>query len=113
MEVLEQMASDKPEESKLVNHEALHNNPEIEAMVRDKEAFLGAVAGCHEANTSKIDDLEAELVGNEMERAKALSEKYTNWAYKRNRDRVMEIWSMHERHRSQLLEHINLEDTAA
>lgn len=66
--MLDHMASDKPEESKLVNLVAMPDD--IRTMIQDKEAFMGAVTGCHEHNTSKIDDLESALANNETDRAK-------------------------------------------
>jgi len=107
MEVLEQNASDKPDDVKGEYHNL---SEQIKAMIADKESFLGAVSGCHEHNTGKIDDLEADLLTNEKDRAEALSQKYRNWARNRNRDRVMEVWSMFERYSKQLEDLVSLEE---
>lgn len=42
--------------------------------------------------------------------SQSLSDKYTEWVHKRNRDRVMEVWSMYERHRNQLRELLVLDE---
>jgi hypothetical protein len=94
-EVLDGIASEKGIDPHVLDLSTM--NDAARNMVQDKDAFLGAVAAVHEMATTRIDDLEADLAGREVERGKNLSDKYIQWAYKRGRDRIMEISSLVDR----------------
>lgn len=71
-------------------------------LISDKDVLLTAVQTSHELRASKLDALEDTLVSNEMTRASELIGKYTKWAYERNRARVVEVVTYHERNVQEL-----------
>lgn len=72
------------------------------ALVTDKEALTSALQGSHELHTSKLDALEDTLIHTEMKRASALVAEHTHWAYERNRNRIVETVTYHERNAMEL-----------
>ena len=71
-------------------------------LVTDKEALTNALQSAQETHTSKLDALEDTLVHTEMKRAVDLVAKHTDWAYTRNRNRIIEIVTYHERNAMEL-----------
>jgi hypothetical protein len=71
-------------------------------LISDKDVLLTAVQTAHELHASKIDGLEDTLVTNEINRATELIAKHTQWAYSRNRDRIIEVVTYHERNVQEL-----------
>jgi RNAse (barnase) inhibitor barstar len=62
----------------------------------DKDVLLNTIQASLDLHTSKMDALEDTLLSKEAKRAADLVTKHTNWAYTRNRDRVIEIVTYHE-----------------
>ena len=71
-------------------------------LISDKDVLLTAVQTSHELRAGKLDALEDTLVSNEMTRASELIGKYTQWAYDRNRSRIVEVVTYHERNVQEL-----------
>jgi hypothetical protein len=71
-------------------------------LVSDKDVLMSAIQSSHELHTSKLDVLEDTLINIEMNRANELVSKHTQWAYTRNRDRIVEIITYYERNNLEL-----------
>jgi RNAse (barnase) inhibitor barstar len=82
------------------DHDALSDD--ARHLISDKDVLLTAVQTSHELHASKIDALEDTLVTNEINRASELVAKHTQWAYTRNRDRIIEVVTYHERNVQEL-----------
>jgi hypothetical protein len=71
-------------------------NEDVRDLMADKDVLLNTTQASHDFHTSKMDALEDALVCNEAKRAASLLATHTEWAYMRNRDRVIEIVTYHE-----------------
>ncbi|CAG9466392.1 unnamed protein product [Pedinophyceae sp. YPF-701] len=98
MAVLDKLASDPPE----LDLEAMSS--EARSLLQDKDQLMSTVQACHDGITSRIDALDDKLVSEEARRAQELSAWYGEWAYKRNRRRVVEISSLIALHEGELEE---------
>jgi hypothetical protein len=98
MDLLEKANTEPP----LLDLESI--NEEARRLITDKDSIMNAVQACHDANTGKIDALEDRLTQTELRRANDLVAGYQQWSYERNRSRVAEIWSLFERHSSEISE---------
>jgi len=83
---------------------ASENEEEIEAfdesvrgLVQDKDQLMQLVQSCHDSNTARIDQLEDSIHQEEARRNAALGKKYNDWAYKRNRETVIEVTALVQR----------------
>lgn len=80
----------------------LEGNDVGQALLADKDTLMNSVQGSHDVHTSKLDALEDKLVSQEVKAFDELVAENKAWEYKRNRDRVSEIWSLVDRQRAEL-----------
>jgi hypothetical protein len=81
---------------------SVEGNEVGQALLADKDALMNSVQGSHDAHTSRLDALEDRLVSQEVKAFDKLVADNKSWEYKRNRDRVSEIWSLVDRNRAEL-----------
>ena len=81
---------------------SVEGNEVGQALLADKDALMNSVQGSHDAHTSRLDALEDRLVSQEVKAFDKLVADNKSWEYKRNRDRVAEIWSLVARNRAAL-----------
>lgn len=98
MDLLEKANTDPP----LLDLESM--SEEARRLITDKDSIMNGVQACHDANTGRIDALEDRLTQTELRRANDLVAGYQQWYYERNRSRIAEIWSLFERHDSEIKE---------
>lgn len=72
------------------------------SLMSDKEMLMNAIQSSHDSHTSKLDAVEDNLVNQETQRAADLVTKHSEWAHKRNRDRIIEIITYVERNSQEL-----------
>lgn len=80
------------------------------SLMSDKEMLMNAIQSTHDTHTSKLDAVEDKLVNQEGQRAADLVSKHTEWAHKRNRDRIIEIITYVERNTQELEMILNAEE---
>ena len=75
---------------------------EARHLAADRDALLAALQAVHELRIGRLDTLEDTLINTEGARACELVAKHADWAYMRNRDRVVEIVAYTARNAAEL-----------
>lgn len=68
-----------------------------ETLLADKDSLFEAIQSSHDARTAILDDLEDTLLQREGSRLNETAAEAQRWAERRNRSRISEIHSLHQR----------------